>query len=463
MRLRKLILTLSVGVILLTSCAAPSVAPAPEQATPTPTPTPAPTPTPTPTPTPEPTPAPTPPLAIIPQEILASHFGIDGVVQDMDGISKLGIRWERSPIPFVWGTVEPQKGEYVWQEVDGCVHRRQDYNFAILPIIWPFAEWDQANWGPAPTDTGPMIDEKFLGRSRRKPYDMDAYRRFVSALVERYDGDGIGDMPGLRYPIKYWEVMNEPSLQTGYYTTFRGSSEDYLEVLKATYQAVKKADPEAKVLHAGMAGEEPPMVSLLSFWEPIFEKGSQYFDITNIHTVGTRAELIIPEFKKFLSKHGIDKPIWVTEAEYFVTRYASPEEHGQAFVKSYVVSFACGVDKFFYTSFTALFFVLKHQATQYIKDSCLIDESGEKRLAYYGLKTLIEKLDKFTSAEKLAEGQYRFMVEGKAIYVLWGSGEIPEEITGEVLVTDIYGEETRTNSSAISLTESPIFVEQYSH
>ena len=75
------------------------------------------------------------------------------------------------------------------------------------------------------------------------------------------------------------------------------------------------------------------------------------------------------------------------------------------------------------------------------------------RPAYYALKTLIEKL---------AEGQYRFMVEGEAIYVLWGSGEIPEEITGEVLVTDIYGKETRTDSSAISLTGSPIFVEQYS-
>lgn len=89
----------------------------------------------------------------------------------------------------------------------------------------------------------------------------------------------------------------------------------------------------------------------------------------------------------------------------------------------------------------------------------MVDENGERRTAYYGLKTLIEKLDKFTSAEKLAEGQYRFVVEGKTIYVLWGAGKIPEEITGEVLVTDIYGNETRMNSSAINLTESPIFVE----
>jgi len=372
----------------------------------------------------------------------------------MDGISKLGIGWERAPIPFVWGTVEPQKGEYVWGEVDGCVRKRQSYDFAILPTIQPFAEWDQAIWGPAPDDTGPMLDEEYLGRSRRKPYDMDAYRRFVSALVERYDGDGIDDMPGLKYPIKYWESCNEPSLRIDYFAFFRGSSEDYLEVLKVTYQAVKEADPEAKVLHAGIVGSETFRISSFSFWDPIYEKGRQYFDIANIHTFGDRADLVVPEFKNFLSKYGVDKPIWVTEAADYVTRYASLEEHGQVFVKSYVICFACGVEKFFYNRFIAGF-------KSHRNDAALINENGEKRTAYYGLKTLIEKLDRFTSADKLAEGQYRFMVERKAIYVLWGPGEIPEEITGEVLVTDIYGKETITDSLLLELTESPIFIEEY--
>jgi len=37
--------------------------------------------------------------------------------------------------------------------------------------------------------------------------------------------------------------------------------------------------------------------------------------------------------------------------------------------------------------------------------------------------------------------------------------EIPEEITGEVLITNIYGETKRINSSEINLTESPMFIE----
>ncbi|MBA7639153.1 hypothetical protein ES703_46811 [subsurface metagenome] len=463
---RNYLILLVLAILVFSGCAQPAPTPTPtsEPATPAPSPEPA-----TPAPTPEPA-APTPTLATIPEEILASRFGIDGAVQDMDGISKLGIRWNRSPLPFVWGLIEPERGEYTWRRrVDGYVEKNQAYNFAILAIIWPFAEWDQANWGPAPADTDPILDEEFLGRSRRKPYDMDAYRRFVSALVERYDGDGIGDMPGLRYPIKYWQAGLAPSVQEGYYAYFDGSSEDYLEVLKATYQAVKEADPEAKVLHAGMGAMKPENVS---FWEPIFEKGSQYFDIANVHIIWpfaemgapklartgaiARAELTVPEFKKLLSEYGIDKPIWVTEASYDTWNDVSLEEHGQIFVRSYVSSFASGADKFFYYIYRAL-----PSESSLAKRLALIDENGERRPAAYGLKTLIEKLDRFTSAEKLAEGQYKFMVEGEAIYVLWGSGKIPEEITGEVLVTDIYGKETRTDSSAIKLTESPIFVEEH--
>jgi len=472
------LVALVIVLLILSACAAPSVAP--EQATPTPTPAPTPTPTPTPTPapTPIPTPTPAPTPVSIPEEILTSRFGINHLVRyvDIGEIIGLGIRWFK-PVKilgphevgtFVWNSIEREKGKYDWREHDECVGEIQSYNMAILPVILPFAEWDQANWGPV-GGTTPLVFEDWWGRGRRKPYDMDAYRRFVSALVERYDSDGIGDMPGLRYPIKYWQAGLAPSVQEGYYAYFDGSSEDYLEVLKATYQAVKEADPEAKVLHAGMGAMKPENVS---FWEPIFEKGSQYFDIANVHIIWpfaemgapklartgaiARAELTVPEFKKLLSEYGIDKPIWVTEASYDTWNDVSLEEHGQIFVRSYVSSFASGADKFFYYIYRAL-----PSESSLAKRLALIDENGERRPAAYGLKTLIEKLDRFTSAEKLAEGQYKFMVEGEAIYVLWGSGKIPEEITGEVLVTDIYGKETRTDSSAIKLTESPIFVEEH--
>lgn len=452
---------LVVSLVGLTSCLTPA-----PTSTPTPTPTPAPAPVPTPTPAAPPPPpvltpsapmppAPTPSLRNVPEEILASHFGFLGAGFDAAELTKLGIKWDRPhPGPFIWGRIEQERGEYDWREVDRYVQEAQRYGFATVATIWPFAEWDQANWGEA----GPsgVVFEREMGRSRRKPYNMDAYKSFVSSLVERYDGDGEDDMPGLKFPIKYWEASNEPSMQDGFNAFFNGSSEDYLEVLEATYQAVKDADLEAKVLHAGMASMEPWMVS---FWEPILENGSQYFDIANIHSIGASEELNVPEFKELLSQHSITKPIWVTEAQHRtgMTLYGknvSPEEHARIFVKSYVLSFALGVDKIFYTSFRAPPF-----GPDEFQQAALVSANGEERPAYHALKTMISKLDGFASGEKLAEGQYKFMVEGEAIYVLWGSGKIPEEIAGEVLVTDICGKETSTDASTINLTESPIFVE----
>jgi len=45
------------------------------------------------------------------------------------------------------------------------------------------------------------------------PCNVSDYSRFVGAVIERYDGDGIDDMPGLRYPILHWEVFNEPAMK----------------------------------------------------------------------------------------------------------------------------------------------------------------------------------------------------------------------------------------------------------
>ncbi len=325
----------------------------------------------------------------------------------------------------------------------------QGFSFATLATIWPFAEWDQANWEAA-GDTS-VIFEKELGIGRRKPHDMDAYGRCVSALVERYDGDGKDDMPGLTYPIKYWKAGNEPSLQEGFDTFFVGSSEDYLEVLKTTYQAVKEADPEAKVLHAGMAG---PCDDKVSFWEPVYKNGSDYFDIANIHSIELPdAVSVVPEFVKLLSEYNINKPIWVTEVQH--SSRIGLEEHGYSIAKSYIIAFASGAEKVFYTMFNIPLSSPAHHV-----EAALIVGGVEKRPGYYALKTMVLKLDAFTSVEKLAEGQYKFMVNEKPVYVLWGPGEIPEEITGEVLITDIYGEESRVNSSTIKLTDSLIFVEK---
>ncbi|GAG33768.1 unnamed protein product, partial [marine sediment metagenome] len=227
------------------------------------------------------------------------------------------LSWERAHPGFAnWQEIEPRKGEYNWENIDRYVKTTQEKDIQILFTVWPFTDWDQEtcnlhlewqpnDWGKDPGDFLPLAHRK------GKPCDMEAYKEFLRRLVERYDGDGSGDMPGLRYTIKYWEIGNEPDLGDAF---FQGSAEDYFEILKVSYLTIKKADPTAVVLIAALPclGAEWKTKGKRHDFNPeeIFELGAaEYFDILNMHSLGHAKNL-----KNLLSGYNVsDKPIWVTE------------------------------------------------------------------------------------------------------------------------------------------------------
>lgn len=170
--------------------------------------------------------------------------------------TKLGVDFDRPHIgPFVWEYVEPDPGTYDWTVIDNWVGSSQENNVHILASIWPFANWDQQYWRDQ-ADWEPSEGfEKELPVSRYKPHDTTAYKAWVTAMVERYDGDGVDDMPGLTLPVTHWEVLNEPeTYDWDGLNFFKGGVADYLEVLRLTTSAIRDADPDAVVLHGGSTG-----------------------------------------------------------------------------------------------------------------------------------------------------------------------------------------------------------------
>lgn len=189
---------------------------------------------------------------------------------------------------YYWNSVEPEQGNFDWDFFDEQIAMLQGDNAYVVPVIFPFASWDQETCHTEERYEA-IFDEKKGGHIKvGKPCDMEAYANFLAKTVERYDGDGTDDMPGLTIPVKYWEIMNEPSMQGGQIggmgedlKFFVGTQEEYLDILKTSYETIKQSDPEAKVLHAGMASVADDHVD---FWDPIFAAGAgDYFDIANIH------------------------------------------------------------------------------------------------------------------------------------------------------------------------------------
>ncbi len=60
---------------------------------------------------------------------------------------------------------------------------------------------------------------------------------------------------------------------------------------------------------------------------------------------------------------------------------------------------------------------------------------------------------------KITVGNYKFTIDGRITYALWGGTSLPAELTGKVSVIDMNGNKEEKDASEITLTESPIFVE----
>jgi len=382
---------------------------------------------------------------------LDSHFAFMHP-KHFEEMNDLGVTWQRPHSgPFNWGKIETSSGTFDWGEADYEVARSQYYGLNILATIWPFADWDQEECNEELSSSQTQMFSE-LGSYRNKPCDMTAYKNFVKKLVERYDGDGVDDMPNLIVPIKYWEVSNEPSMQEDL-VFFAGTSSDYFDILKATYEAVKEADDSAYVVHGGMAGVTDDNKE---FWQGVFDLGGgNYFDIGNIHSISSNSESLYgDEYKQFLEDNQIDKSFWTTEAELSSNSLQGETPSEEAFskiiVKNYVEAFASGSDKIFYVGL---------EQAPGDEESWLIGKSDEKQETYYAYKTMVEKIDYFDGVEELDDGQYKFTIGSNVVYVLWGEKAIPEEITGQVKMTDIKGTETTIESTEISLDDTPAFIE----
>ena len=219
-------------------------------------------------------------------------------------------QWVRPhPGPFIWNKIEKEKGNFSWGETDKYVNYAQLHNQNIIATIWPHANWEQKSC-KRKKSRSPF--GKNFTKYLSKPCSMDDYKNFVTKLVDRYDGDGVNDMPGLVKPIKYWEIMNEPEFKM----FFKGSEEDFVEIFNFSSQTIKEKQKDAVIIMAGAAGMFPENKK---YWKSALPKIKDNFDIANIHHISgpegqCDRELWVDEFSSLLKSVNIDKPIWVTEA-----------------------------------------------------------------------------------------------------------------------------------------------------
>lgn len=249
----------------------------------------------------------------VPNRLLDRPGGGEGLAENLAGdgrdLVRLGARLVRGhtgafPRISLFGlTGHPERLE---TEGDVWVRAVQGAGLEPLMMVSPWPGNQTAN-----------ATERYL------PDDIGAYEAYVRRVVERYDGDGVDDMPGLLAPVRYFEIDNEPDVK--FNDPPRGARREfvpgtfcppaeYAQVVLASARAIRAASPEAKVVAIGLF--RPHADSGEAYLrELVAVPGlSQAVDIVSQHTYqsepdGRRMAEGLDATRALLP----DKPIWITE------------------------------------------------------------------------------------------------------------------------------------------------------
>jgi len=146
---------------------------------------------------------------------------------------------------------------------DRVVAAASAHGIRVLPVVVRTPPW--------------AAKDAFDGAS--PPTSPKTYARFMRGLVLRYgpNGDFARERPGeLTLPVRSWQVWNEPNAL--YYWSEQPFAAGYVRLLKAAATAIRKADPGAQVVLAGLVNQS---------WRHIAKiykaGGRRFFDVAAIH------------------------------------------------------------------------------------------------------------------------------------------------------------------------------------
>lgn len=153
-----------------------------------------------------------------------------GLMRDMGiGVVRLSAAWAR---------IEPRAGRFDFRGIDSRVRELQRLGLAPFLTFEPNAKWGAEHTNTVKNGT---------------PRDMGAWTNFVRAVVDRYDGDGKNDMPGLKGRVPYYQTANEFMSPTNRSGGWAGSNPALIEFINATHDAVKAEDPGVTFVLGGVA------------------------------------------------------------------------------------------------------------------------------------------------------------------------------------------------------------------
>ncbi len=162
-----------------------------------------------------------------------------------------------------WSTIEPQRGQPAWTDLDRAIATAQREGMVPLLVLAFTPRW-------ASIGTGVDLSRPEI-YSRQPPRDLRDWDRFVGATAARY-----------RDRVREWQVWTQLGLPH-----FRGTANEYLAMLQTAQARIRTVDPSARVAAASPEGVD------LGFGARMLTAAPQHFDALVITPRGSAPEALL--------------------------------------------------------------------------------------------------------------------------------------------------------------------------
>ena len=324
-------------------------------------------------------------------------------IYNPDRAAQAGVQWER--LIFPWSLIQ-KDGPASWGDgyfTDQQITQEAARSIQVVGLAMYTPQWASSNpQAPRPSNVPANL---YLAFDDPNNY----WGQFMFKLAKRYAGQ-----------IDTWVVWNEPDMYSDTVAyTWDGSVGDMYQLVKVASQAVKKANPDARIALPGMTywwdkeGGRPSYLARLlqvAAQDPTAAAHGDYFDIVILHQYSNPLNIYAAArvFQRTLSLFGLERPIWIGESNVVPADdpmnpigpafHATMDQQASYIIQAFALARAAGAERM------SIYKLMDEAREGSAELYGLVRNDGTPRPAYTAYQTAVRYMSRPTSVSYTWDG-----------------------------------------------------------
>jgi hypothetical protein len=406
---------------------------------------------------------------------------------------RLGIGWVRFE-NMKWPMISPQRDLFKFDGTvspwnvnhDHIVSTYQKNGLNVIPFLFQTAKY--ASSAPADKqnryDAYPPVNNADYGEFTFQTAARYGSKKHPASVLKSNDKKS-----GLNQ-IRTFELWNEPNLTDPGWGPWVGTSAQYMEMMRAGSEGVKRADPTAVVTNGGWAGIDIELAERLRTYK--YQDGKRaldFIDLLNVHYYSGLAEpelatndtnadrsgkqegarTLEDDLRRLVAwrdTHKPKMPIWMTETGYDSAGPYGTNERTQAarLPRVIMMMLAAGIDK-------VIVYREAGSTPSMHAAAGVLRNDNTKKPSWFTYATLIRQMDGVTSGVRLPVPDPNVRVyawtRGKdtvvSAWTIDGTANLDLKL-GQSTITDAFGSTRRVDLNGnLTLSVFPIYISNFTN